>query len=199
MSLSKKLLDIKKAVRHIQPDKKGYGYDYASPSKVLGVFNPLFEEHGVLLTCEIDSVSITNFDTQKGQRMKNEDTIKYGSDIVHNVSMTYVFTCVDTNEERRVKWAGVGSNGTEQGFGSALTYGERYFLLKFFGIPVDKDDPNQIRTTQKTASGLKQMTQKDADGLKKAIADKKVEVSFINEILSKFAEGPLKSEIKAML
>ena len=198
MSLSKKLLDIKKAVRHIQPDKKGYGYDYASPSKVLGVFNPLFEQYGVLLTCEIDSVHIQNFDTQKGQRVKGEDTLKYGSDIVHNVSMTYVFTCVDSGDERRVKWAGVGSNGTEQGFGSALTYGERYFLLKFFGIPVDKDDPNQIRTSQQMkAASLKKMTKAEADKMKVAIKNGNNEL--VKVMLDKYEDSPEKQSVKQML
>src|SRR5690606_6435660 len=33
-----------------------------------------------------------------------------------------------------------GQNDWEKGLGSALTYGERYFLLKFFHIATDEDD-----------------------------------------------------------
>ena len=33
-----------------------------------------------------------------------------------------------------------GMNGFEKGLGSALTYAERYFLLKYFHIATDEDD-----------------------------------------------------------
>ncbi|MNP04955.1 ERF superfamily protein [compost metagenome] len=33
----------------------------------------------------------------------------------------------------------------EKGVGKALTYGEKYFILKFFNIPTDKDDPDTFQ------------------------------------------------------
>ncbi|MEC5308048.1 ERF family protein [Bacillus thuringiensis] len=38
---------------------------------------------------------------------------------------------------------------TGQAYGSALTYSERYFLLKFFGIPTDEDDADARDTKGK--------------------------------------------------
>ena len=39
-------------------------------------------------------------------------------------------------------------NNWDKGLGSALTYGERYFLLKFFHIATDKDDVDAPRTIE---------------------------------------------------
>ena len=33
----------------------------------------------------------------------------------------------------------------EKGVGKALTYAEKYFMLKFFNIPTDKDDPDSFQ------------------------------------------------------
>lgn len=190
--IKKKLFEIKKAVRHIKPDKKGFGYDYASPSKVLGVFNPLFEEHNILLTCTITGTEITSVDSTKGQKLKGDETLKFSSDIIHTVHMEFIFTDVDSGEELAVKWAGVGSNGSEQGFGSALTYGERYFLLKYFGIPVDKDDPNQIRTPQPKKT-LKKMTAKEKEGFLKAI--ERGNKGVVQTLMANYEDTPMKEEI----
>lgn len=52
------------------------------------------------------------------------------------------FTWIDTESgEQDVNLFGAnGQNDWEKGLGSALTYAERYFLLKFFHIATDKDD-----------------------------------------------------------
>ena len=42
------------------------------------------------------------------------------------------------------EWASTGCNGLDKGFGSALTYGERYYLLKLFHIQTDTDDVDAI-------------------------------------------------------
>jgi hypothetical protein len=52
------------------------------------------------------------------------------------------FTWVDceTGETDVNMFAANGQNDWEKGLGSALTYGERYFLLKYFHIATDEDD-----------------------------------------------------------
>ena len=48
-----------------------------------------------------------------------------------------------------------GQNDWEKGLGSALTYGERYFLLKHFHTATDEDDVyNPDRKWQKIKSQL---------------------------------------------
>jgi len=52
------------------------------------------------------------------------------------------FTWIDceTGETDENLFGANGQNDWEKGLGSALTYAERYFLLKYFHIPTDKDD-----------------------------------------------------------
>ena len=47
---------------------------------------------------------------------------------------------MDTGEKLECLWAANGQNDWDKGAGSAYTYGERYFLLKFFHIATDEDD-----------------------------------------------------------
>ena len=52
------------------------------------------------------------------------------------------FTWIDceTGEKDENLFGANGQNDWEKGLGSALTYAERYFLLKFFHIATDADD-----------------------------------------------------------
>jgi hypothetical protein len=52
------------------------------------------------------------------------------------------FTWIDceTGEKDENLFGANGQNDWEKGLGSALTYAERYFLLKYFHIPTDEDD-----------------------------------------------------------
>ena len=47
-------------------------------------------------------------------------------------------------------WYGQGVDSGEKGVGKALTYAEKYFILKQFNIATDKDDPDSF---QKKAEG----------------------------------------------
>jgi hypothetical protein len=43
-------------------------------------------------------------------------------------------------------WYGQGVDiAGEKGVGKAMTYAEKYFMLKFFNIPTDKDDPDSFQ------------------------------------------------------
>ena len=58
------------------------------------------------------------------------------------------FTWVNAeNPEEQIEcaWMGQGLDDGEKGVGKALTYAEKYFLLKFFNIATDKDDPDSFQ------------------------------------------------------
>lgn len=145
LNLWQKLLEIKKQVPYLKEDKKSFGYDYASPEQVLGVLNPLFNEHGLLIKSEIESVEHKRI-TVKTKSGEKEETL---------FVVPMVFTIINTEnpEERETfRWAGSGVNGDEKGFGSALTYAERYFFLKQFNIPTGKDDPDAFERKQPSST-----------------------------------------------
>ena len=57
MGIYKKLLAVKTKVPYLQKDKKSFQYSYATPSLVLGVFNPLLNDAGLLLKTEVLSMT----------------------------------------------------------------------------------------------------------------------------------------------
>lgn len=55
----------------------------------------------------------------------------------------------ESGEELCVPWYGQGVDlAGEKGVGKALTYAEKYFLLKFFHVATKKDDPDSDGRTQ---------------------------------------------------
>jgi hypothetical protein len=51
------------------------------------------------------------------------------------------------------RWYGQGIDSGERGVGKAMTYAEKYFLLKFFNIPTDEDDPDKSGKAESAAAG----------------------------------------------
>lgn len=62
------------------------------------------------------------------------------------------FTWIDceTGERDENLFGANGQNDWEKGLGSALTYAERYFLLKFFHLSTDEDDIDNEDRKQQT-------------------------------------------------
>lgn len=136
-TIYKKLLEIKKETPFLQKDSEGHHYKYASPEKVLGEINPKLNEKGLFLTTEIVNTGVYGVldKDSEGQFVKS------GNNLIR-VKMRMTITDVETEEQISIDWAGYGHNNGEKGFGSALTYAERYFFLKLFNIPTGDDDPD---------------------------------------------------------
>jgi hypothetical protein len=66
------------------------------------------------------------------------------TDFIVSGEMSYTWINGDEPEERlSVDWAYYGQmDEISRAYGSALTYSERYFLLKCLGLPTDEDDPD---------------------------------------------------------
>jgi len=140
MNIYQKLLEVKKRVPYLQKDKKGHNYTYATPSNVLSTLNPILNEVGLLLKSEI----IEGKTERIFQKLKNIDVYVDGKketriidvhETLFNVSMRMTWVDVESGEKDENLWFSSGVNGDEKGFGSACTYAERYFMLKFFNIP----------------------------------------------------------------
>jgi hypothetical protein len=132
MSIYKKLWEIQKQIKGLSKDKKSHNYDYVSGNKLLSFIKPLMDEKGLILKQEI--LSIDN----KRQDYKT----KYGekSEILSKVMMQFTWIDCETGETDVNSFGANGQNDWEKGLGSALTYGERYFLLKYFHVATDEDD-----------------------------------------------------------
>jgi len=136
MNIYKKIHEIQKKVSGLRKDSRGNGYEYVSGTKVLSFIKPIMDEQGLILKQEILSIENVrqDYETASGKK-KNE--------ILSKVMMRFTFVCIETGEKDENLFGANGQNGWDKGVGSALTYGERYFLLKYFHIATDEDDIDQ--------------------------------------------------------
>ena len=144
MSILKKILEVKKSVTYLKKENKGFQYNYVSSSQVLGNIRSKMNEVGLLIEPHVLQQEIKEFKDGKG---KNQ--------FMTILQMEFVIIDVDTGESRKVEFAGQGVDNSEKGLGKALTYAEKYFLLKYFNIPTDQLDPDAFqekteKTTKKT-------------------------------------------------
>lgn len=137
-NIYQKLLVIQKSIGGLAKDKNTKsqynpnGYAYVTGSKVLENIKPLMNELGLILKQEVVSAENTRQDytTKNGTK----------SEVLTKVMMKFTWVDCDTGEKDENMFGANGQNDWEKGFGSALTYAERYFLLKYFHIATDEDD-----------------------------------------------------------
>lgn len=153
LSLYQKLADIQAHVLGLGKDKdtssqyNPKGYKYVTGSKVLENVKPLMVKHNIILKQEI--LSIDN--------ERQDYAIKSGSksEILSKVMMRFTWVDCETGDKDENLFGANGQNDWDKGVGSALTYAERYFLLKYFHINTDEDDiDNPERKSQEAAQPL---------------------------------------------
>lgn len=133
MNIYQKLVEIQKSVDSFSKDKKAFNYSYTTGDQVLSKIRPLMNEQGLLLVQEINDAVNERIDYVNSKGVDK-------SEILTSAKMTFVWIDSETGEDLRVPFFANGMNDWDKGLGSALTYAERYFLLKFFHIPTDADD-----------------------------------------------------------
>jgi len=141
MSIYKKLLKIQKEVKGLSKDKKSHNFEYVTGNKLLSFIKPLMDDNGLILKQEV--LSIDN--------ERQDYKTKYGekSEILTKVMMKFTWVDSETGETDVNMFGANGQNDWEKGFGSALTYAERYFILKYFHIATDEDDidnPDRVKS-----------------------------------------------------
>ena len=136
LNLWQKLVEVRKAVPTLTKDGKcsfGDKFAYVSSNAVLSPIRAAMDEYGVLLVPSVVSTRMVNKHENEGEKQ-------------HFVELDMVFTWVNAdNPEEWIEcpWYAQGLDTGEKGPGKALTYGEKTFMLKFFNIPTDADDPDQ--------------------------------------------------------
>ena len=149
MEIYKKLLKIQKQVKGLSKDKQSHQYGYVTGNKLLSFIKPLMDAEGLLLKQEILSIENTRQNyiviAKKWSKNENNQSVseeyeKEKSEILSKVMMKFTWVDTETGETDENLFGANGQNDWEKGLGSALTYGERYFLLKYFHIATDEDD-----------------------------------------------------------
>ena len=182
MNIYKKLLAIQKELKGLSKDKKSFNYDYVTGNKLLGFIKPIMNEQGLILKQEV-----TKVETERVQYKTSKGAEK--DEVLYKVWQKFTWIDIETGDKDENEFFSSGMNEFEKGLGSALTYAERYFLLKYFHIATDEDDiDNADRKAKEEAEELKLLEKQKADEL--ALKGKLVHA--INEHLaddmSKFEE-----------
>ncbi|KKQ08165.1 MAG: ERF superfamily [Candidatus Pacebacteria bacterium GW2011_GWF1_36_5] len=160
MNIYQKLIEVRKVAPYLKKENKSFQYSYVSSSQVLIALKEKMDDLGLLLIPSVESARYA--DILHGKNSKGNETVE----ILTELDMTFTWVNADNPEEKiSVKWYGQGIDTTgEKGVGKALTYAEKYFMLKFFNIPTDKDDPDSKQLNpngEKTESRFQQPNKPD--------------------------------------
>ena len=147
LTLLQKLLAIRKSVEYIQKTETGnQGAMYVDPAVLLKTIRDKMDEQGVLL---VPSLKDSELESIAAPTKNNKNAMGF----LFKSGMCYTWYDCDSDQTLPVGWTCTGKHGQDPAMaqGGALTYSERYFLLKFFQIPTSKDDPEffESKTAEK--------------------------------------------------
>jgi len=135
MNIYEKLIEVRKEVPYLKKDNSGYQFKFVSSSQTLGTLKGKMDELGLLLVPSVTYSKVSDHTTKKGDH-----------EYFTQVEMTFTWINAEKPEEMiQCQWLGQGLDNGEKGVGKALTYAEKYFLLKFFNIATDSDDPDKFQ------------------------------------------------------
>lgn len=146
LNLLQKIVEVKKVVSQLglEKDKQGYNFSYVTGDQILAKITPRMNELNLLL---IPNIKEAREETRVNAKGK---TISY---IIGDIDYTWI-NADNPSDTLTINWKLYGKQeDISQAYGSALTYSERYFLLKFFGVPTDILDPDLRNYNQDNNQG----------------------------------------------
>ncbi len=146
MNIYEKLLEVRKAVPFLKKEAQGHQYKYVSSSQVLQSLREAMDEQKLLLIAKVTDSKVT------AETVENMDGNKQKKTTTYFTELFVEFTWINAEKPDEVivcPWYGQGvDTAGERGVGKALTYAEKYFLLKSFNVATDKDDPDANQPKQ---------------------------------------------------
>lgn len=141
MNIYQKLLEVRKSVPYLKKEASGQQYQYVGSSQTLGALREKLDEMGIVLETRVLNHNVTT-------TVNNKGTLSHFTEL----DIEYTWVNAENPEEKIViPFYGQGVDlAGEKGVGKALTYSEKYFMLKQFNIPTDKDDPDAFQQKAET-------------------------------------------------
>lgn len=210
MNIYQKLVEVRKSVDYLKKESNSNQYAYTGSAQVLASVRDKINEMGLLLIPRITDKNLLTETIEYVEKDKPKKTTTYFTEL--NMTFTWI-NSENPDEQIECPWYAQGVDiAGEKGVGKALTYAEKYFILKFFNIPTDKDDPDTFqnrfgqRASKETLSkikaawatlGLRANRLDDQSvalyGLKLMQLDEEMAVSFLNKLTEQISTGGKRS------
>ncbi|EGQ1633159.1 ERF family protein [Staphylococcus pseudintermedius] len=188
LNLYQKIADVKANIDGFTKDTKGYNYTYVSGSQVLHRIRSKMIEHNLLLVPKTleETYSVEDVTRYSPKYKKQVTTTEY----TVKVKLIYTWINADKPEEQlELPFFAIGQqDDPAKALGTALTYSERYFLMKFFNIPTDEDDADAKQKKE-------QYTKPDA----KAIGTLKEEMLKFSELMQSLGKQVSVDDVQRQL
>jgi len=154
MNIHQKLLNVRRSVPFLSKDESGPQYSYLSAAAVLAGLRAAMDEQGLLLIPRVIGKELREYSSDKGTQV-----------FFTELKMHFTWVNVDKPTEMiKCPWYTQGIDyASERGVGKALTYAEKYFLLKFFNIPTEKSDDPDASQGKISLSTPPESSSKDSD------------------------------------
>ncbi|MCL1953015.1 MAG: ERF family protein [Oscillospiraceae bacterium] len=133
----------------MKEDAQGYGYSYVSEENILSHITGVMQRVGISLIPSVVPGS-WSFEPHVYEKKKTDKAGNVTADTVceflFKAEMTFRWVNDENPEDSILVTWPIGNNSSDmaQSEGGALTYGTRYFLLKFFNCVTSKDDPDAL-------------------------------------------------------
>jgi len=154
MSIYDKLLNVRKATGYLQKTENGnQGAKYVDPAVLVEKIRNHMNDQGLLL---FPALSDSTIDQIPMPTKNNPNAMGF----LFKSTVAYTFVDAESGEKLEVPWFMTGKHAQDPSMagGGALTYFERYFLLKFFQIPTSKDDPEYFANKTREPEPPKKIT-----------------------------------------
>ena len=151
LNIFQKLIEVRKSTPYLQKESTGAQYKYVGSSQVLAALKSKMDELGLLLIPRVTGHKVLESAIQyyslDAEKKETEHVTKRTTTYFTELDMTMTWVNAENPEETiECTWYGQGVDiAGEKGTGKALTYAEKYFMLKFFNVPTDKDDPDSFQ------------------------------------------------------
>ena len=163
MNLWQKLAKVRDIADVVAKNKSGYGYKYVSEDEILSKVKAGLSKYHVSIYPLIDQEAFMIYDRQFTKKKYDKATQTWLDDpqmewCVRG-NLNYKIVNDDNPTETEViPWILAGSQSDDaQAFGSALTYANRYFFMKFFNIATPDADPDEWKRKKEEAANAEQI------------------------------------------
>ena len=162
MNLHQKLAKIRDIADVVAKNKSGYGYRYVSEDEVLAKVKAGMSKYHVSIYPMLDqehfSVERRDFIKKKYDKASQNWIDDPQSEYCVRGWLNFKIVNDDNPDDYQIiPWVLVGSQTDDaQAFGSALTYANRYFFLKFFNIATPDADPDEWKRKKSEAANAEE-------------------------------------------